>query len=125
MIVNEMAGSGGDLMPWMFKARKIGLLVGKRTWGGLVGIGGMPDLMDGGGVTAPNFGIWNATGEYDVENRGIEPDIEVELDPAAVRQGHDPQLEAAVKLVMSELEKNPPPKFTRPAYPDYRKARSF
>jgi len=125
MITNEFAGSGGDALPWLFRRAGLGKLVGKRTWGGLVGIGDMPDLMDGGGVTAPNFGIWNASGEYDVENRGIEPDIEVELDPAAVRQGHDPQLETAVKLVMSELEKNPPPKFTRPAFPDYRKARTF
>jgi tricorn protease len=125
MITNEFAGSGGDALPWLFRRAGAGKLVGKRTWGGLVGIGGTPDLMDGGGVTAPNFGIWNVSGEWDVENRGIEPDIEVELDPAAVRQGHDPQLETAVKLVMSELEKNPPPKLTRPAFPDYRKARSF
>lgn len=125
MVTNEFAGSGGDALPWLFRRAGLGKLVGKRTCGGLVGISPMPDLIDGGGVTAPNLGIWNVSGEYDVENRGIEPDIEVELDPAAVRQGRDPQLEKAVEIVMQELEKNPPPKFERPKFPDYRKARGW
>jgi tricorn protease len=125
MIINEFAGSGGDAMPWLFRRAGLGKLIGKRTWGGLVGIASMPELIDGGAVTSPNFGIWNITGEYDVEKRGIEPDIEVELDPAAVRQGHDPQLEKAVQVVLEELEKNPPPKWTRPKFPDYRKARGW
>ncbi len=125
MVTNEFAGSGGDALPWLFRRAGLGKLVGKRTWGGLVGIGEMPDLMDGGGVTSPNFGIWNISGEYDVENRGIAPDIEVELDPAAVRQGHDPQLETAVKVVMEELEKNPVPKPKRPPFPNYRDARGW
>jgi tricorn protease len=119
MIINEFAGSGGDAMPWYFRREGVGKLVGKRTWGGLVGMGGFPDLIDGGGVTAPNLAIWNPNGQYDVENRGIAPDIEVELDPAAVRQGHDPQLEKAVQLVMEELEKNPPAPLKRPPYPNY------
>ena len=125
MITNEFAGSGGDALPWLFRRAGLGKLVGKRTWGGLVGIDRMPELLDGGRVTSPDYGIWNANGHYDVENRGIEPDIEVELDPAAVRQGHDPQLETAVKVVMAELEKNPPPKLSRPAFPDYSKARTW
>ena len=66
MIVNEMAGSGGDLMPYMFKRRKLGLLVGKRTWGGLVGIGGYPVLIDGGSVTAPHFAFYTPEGEWEV-----------------------------------------------------------
>jgi tricorn protease len=119
MITNEFAGSGGDAMPWYFHRFGVGKLIGTRTWGGLVGIGGTPDLMDGGNVTAPNIAIWNPEGTYDVENRGIEPDIVVQQDPKAVREGHDPQLEKAVAVVMEELEKNPAPEIKRPAYPNY------
>jgi tricorn protease len=77
--------------------------------------------MDGGVVMAPSMAIWNPNGTFDVENRGIAPDIEVEQDPAAVRQGHDPQLEKAIEVVMQELKDNPPPVLKRPAYPDYQK----
>lgn len=120
MIVNEYAGSGGDALPWMFRQMKIGPLIGRRTWGGLVGIFGVPPLVDGGFVTAPNLAFWNPfTKEWDVENRGVAPDIEVELDPAAVKAGRDPQLEKAVEYVLAELKKNPPPKYEKPAYPNY------
>jgi tricorn protease len=119
MIINEFAGSGGDAMPWYFRRAGVGKLIGERTWGGLVGLSGFPDLMDGGYVTAPNAAIWNPNGQFDVENRGIDPDIEVQLDPAAVRQGHDPQLEKAVQVVMEELEKSPPAQPKRPPYPNY------
>ena len=81
MIINEFAGSGGDMMPWMFRQTKTGTLVGKRTWGGLVGISQYPTLMDGGNVTAPNFGFFNPEGQWDVENKGVKPDVEVEMDP--------------------------------------------
>jgi tricorn protease len=121
MIVNERAGSGGDYLPYTFRQAKLGPLVGKRTWGGLVGIGGYPTLIDGGSVTAPRMGIWFPPGRWDVENRGVAPDVEVEYDPEAVRQGKDPQLEKAVELVMAELKKNPPPKYARPAFPNYYK----
>ena len=96
MIVNEMAGSGGDAMPWMFRYTKTGPLIGKRTWGGLIGVSQYPTLMDGGNVTAPNFGFFSPDGQWDVENHGVAPDIEVEQDPKAVAEGHDPQLERAV-----------------------------
>ena len=119
MIINEYAGSGGDLMPWMFRKSKLGPLIGKRTWGGLVGIGGYPTLVDGGSVTAPHFAFWNPNGTWDVENHGVDPDIEVEMDPALWRAGHDPQLEKAVEVVLAELKKNPLPKHTMPAFPDY------
>jgi tricorn protease len=120
MIINEFAGSGGDAMPWYFKREGVGKLIGKRTWGGLVGTTGYPDLMDGGMVTAPHMAIWNPdNGQFDVENRGVAPDIEVELDPAQVRQGHDPQLEKAVQVIMEELEKNPPKQLKHPPYPNY------
>ncbi len=119
MIVNEFAGSGGDALPWMFRRRRIGPIIGKRTWGGLVGIFGFPRLVDGGSVTAPNLAFWSPAGEWDVENHGVPPDIEVEYDPAAVRAGHDPQLEKAVEVLMESLKKNPLPVSRRPAYPNY------
>jgi len=121
MIINQFAGSGGDAMPWYFHRAGVGKLIGERTWGGLVGLSGYPELMDGGVVMAPSFAIWNPNGTYDIENHGIAPDIEVDQDPAAVRQGHDPQLEKAVEVVMQELRDNPPPMLKRPAYPDYQK----
>jgi tricorn protease len=123
MIVNEYAGSGGDAMPWLFRKAKIGPLIGKRTWGGLVGIVGFPALIDGGSVTAPNLAFYNTEGDWDVENRGVTPDVEVEFDPAAWRAGHDPQLEKAVEILMTTIEKNPPPVYKRPAYPDYHNRR--
>jgi tricorn protease len=119
MIVNQFAGSGGDAMPWYFRRAGVGKLIGERTWGGLVGLNSYPELMDGGVVMAPSVAIWNPNGTMDVENHGIAPDIEVELDPALVRQGHDPQLEKAVEVVMDELRKNPPPVVKRPVFPTY------
>ena len=120
MIVNEYAGSGGDYLPYMFRRHQIGPLIGKRTWGGLVGIGGTPQLMDGGSVTAPNFAFYTPEGKWDIENQGVAPDIEVEMDPAAWRAGHDPQLEKAVAVLLEELKKHPRPAQTkRPPYPNY------
>ena len=119
MIINEYAGSGGDLMPWMFRRYQIGPLIGKRTWGGLVGIGGYPQLIDGGSVTAPHFAFYTPEGKWEVENHGVAPDIEIEMDPKAWRQGRDPQLEKAVEVVMEALRKNPPQPSKRPAYPNY------
>ncbi len=119
MIVNELAGSGGDALPWYFRKMQIGKLVGKRTWGGLVASFPMPQLMDGGFVTAPDAAIFGLNGEWEVENRGVAPDIEVEFDPAAWRAGRDPQLERAVEVVLEEIKKNPRPQPKRPAYPNY------
>jgi len=121
MLINEFAGSGGDAMPWYFKRAKVGPLVGKRTWGGLVGRAGAPALMDGGFVTAPSSGVWSPDGHWIAENIGVLPDVEVELDPELVRQGKDPQLDKAIQIVMDELAKSPLPKPKRPAYPDYHK----
>jgi tricorn protease len=120
MIANQMSGSGGDALPWLFKKAGLGPLVGVRTWGGLVGIGGYPPLVDGGSVTAPRWGLYGTKGEWEVENKGIAPDVEVEQDPALVRKGHDPQLEKAVALALERLSTNPPPKLQRPPYPDYK-----
>ena len=104
MLINEMAGSGGDMLPYMFKMRNIGPLIGTKTWGGLVGIWDVPNLVDGGYMTAPRGGFYNLKGEWDVENKGIEPDILVEQDPKAVIQGHDPQLEKAIQVAMDLLK---------------------
>jgi tricorn protease len=122
MLINEYSGSGGDLMPWMFRRAGIGPLIGKRTWGGLVGIGGYPVLMDGGSVTAPHFAFYSPEGKWEVENHGVDPDIVIEFDPKAWRDGHDVQLEKTIDLLMQELKKNPSKKPERPAYPNYHKA---
>jgi len=119
MIANEVSGSGGDALPWMFKQAKLGALVGKRTWGGLVGIGDIPVLMDGGHVTAPSVAFFSPQGDWDVENRGVDPDVIVEQDPKAVSEGHDPQLEAAIDIALRDLAAHPMIHPPRPPYPDY------
>ncbi len=116
MLINETAGSGGDLLPWMFRKFGLGPLIGKRTWGGLVGILGFPVLMDGGSVTAPNLAIWTEDG-WVVENEGVPPDIEVDITPEDFAAGRDPQLEKAIEVVMDMLKKNPPKKLQRPPFP--------
>jgi len=116
MIIDETAGSGGDLLPWMFRKFKLGKLVGKRTWGGLVGTLGFPSLLDGGWVTAPNLAFWTEDG-WLVENVGVPPDIEVHQLPAEINAGRDPQLEKAIEVILDELAKNPPQKLERPPYP--------
>ncbi|MCH6550780.1 MAG: PDZ domain-containing protein [Planctomycetes bacterium] len=107
MIINDAAGSGGDLLPYMFRQRKIGPLIGTRTWGGLVGIWDVPPLVDGGYITAPRGGFFDLEGKWAVENEGVAPDIEVEQLPALVLAGHDPQLEKAVEVALELLERHP------------------
>jgi tricorn protease len=121
MLINEFAGSGGDAMPNYFRRAGVGKLIGKRTWGGLVGMAGAPQLMDGGVVTAPASGIWGPDSHWDAENVGIPPDIEVDLEPAAVRAGKDPQLDKAIEVVLAELAAHPVAQPKRPAYPNYQK----
>ena len=109
MLINGYAGSGGDFFPYMFRSAGLGPLIGERTWGGLVGISEEPNLVDGGIVTAPSFAIFDPkTGEIIAENHGIDPDIVVDERPDLVVEGHDPQLDAAVKYLLDELKKNPP-----------------
>ncbi len=107
MIVNEMSGSGGDLFPYMFRARKLGTLVGKRTWGGLVHTADSPVLVDGGTMIAPRGGFFSADGHWAVENEGVAPDIDVENWPKDVIAGHDPQLERAVDEALLQLKAHP------------------
>jgi tricorn protease len=119
MIINQSAGSGGDAMPWYFRKAGLGTLVGVKTWGGLVGIGGYPPLIDGGGVTAPRYAIYGLNGEWEVEGHGIAPDVEVEELPKDVAAGHDLQLEKAVAIVMEQLKEHPVPVPPIPPYPNF------
>jgi tricorn protease len=119
MIINQSAGSGGDAMPWYFHNQQLGTLVGTRTWGGLVGIGGFPVLIDGGRVMAPRHAIFGLHGSWEVEGHGIPPDVEVEMLPKDVAEGHDIQLERAVAIVMQQLKEHPVDYPKVPPYPNY------
>ena len=113
MIINEMAGSGGDYMPWMFHDRKVGLLVGKRTWGGLVHTADTPAFIDGGSMIAPRGGFFDKNGKWGVENVGTPPDVDVENFPKDAIAGHDSQLERAVTEALKMLEANPVTRMTK------------
>jgi len=115
MLINESAGSGGDALPYMFHQRKLGPLVGTRTWGGLVGTLGVPATIDGGGITAPILAFYDLSGKWAVENEGVTPDVEVDYTASEVNQGRDPQLERAVQEAMRLLEQNPVKRVPRPA----------
>jgi len=117
MITDETAGSGGDYLPWMFRRFEMGTIVGKRTWGGLVGVLGYPEFIDGGIVTAPNVAFYSEKG-FRVENEGVAPDVEVEQWPELVIKGGDPQLEKAIEIAMKQLKENPPINMARPPYPN-------
>jgi len=119
MLANEFSGSGGDAFPFFFREYGIGPIVGKRTWGGLVGINGGLPMIDGGQVTAPQvgfYGLKDGKSEWIVENKGVSPDYDVDARPDLIVSGHDPQLEKAIELIKSDLAKNPPPHPNRPAY---------
>jgi tricorn protease len=115
MIVNERAGSGGDLLPYLFRRMEIGPLVGTKTWGGLVHTADTPLFIDGGRMVAPRGGFYDVNGQWAIEGEGVAPDIEVFQDPGKVLQGQDPQLEQAVqealrlmKIQGIELKPEPP-----------------
>ncbi len=117
ILVNEYAGSGGDAFPFYFKMQGLGPVIGKRTWGGLVGISHSLPFVDGGSVTMPDFGMYDPrTGQWLVENHGVDPDIEVENAPDLMVKGHDPQLEKAIEWSLEQLKTNPPPTWKKPPY---------
>jgi tricorn protease len=118
MLVNGMAGSGGDLFPYYFRQAGLGKLIGSRTWGGLVGLSGNPRLIDGGRMTVPTVAFFEADGTWGVEGHGVEPDIEVIDDPAKMVNGGDPQLDAAIEHMLAEIKRDPYTSPPRPAYPD-------
>lgn len=118
MLIDQDAGSGGDYMPYSFRSLGLGKLIGTRTWGGLIGISANPPLIDGGALTVPFFRMFTPSGEWHVENEGVTPDIEVELDPAAVNAGSDTQLDAAIATVLEQLKTAPAlPLKNAPPYP--------
>ncbi|MBC7834706.1 MAG: PD40 domain-containing protein [Phycisphaerales bacterium] len=118
MLINGLAGSGGDMFPALFKQSKVGKTIGTRTWGGLVGISGNPGLIDGGYVSVPTFGFYERDGTWGIEGHGVDPDIEVIDDPAKMVSGGDPQLDTAITLMLDEVAKNPYKAAKRPADPD-------
>jgi tricorn protease len=118
MLINGLAGSGGDAFPAYFRQAKLGKLIGTRTWGGLVGIGGSPSLIDGAAVTVPNFGYYDTDGTWGIEGHGVDPDIEVPDDPSKMMDGADPQLDAAIEHMLKELKARPFVRPQRPAPPD-------
>ncbi len=118
MLINGLAGSGGDCFPYYFRQAKLGKLIGMRTWGGLVGLSGNPGLIDGAYVSVPTFAFYETNGTWGVEGHGVDPDIEVVDDPALMVDGGDPQLDAAIEHMLAELKRNPYVAPKRPAYPD-------
>jgi tricorn protease len=104
MLIDQDAGSGGDYLPYTFRSLGLGKLIGTRTWGGLIGIAVNPPLIDGGFLTVPFFRMYTPAGEWHVENEGVAPDTDVQLDPATVNAGNDNQLDAAVAAVMEQLK---------------------
>jgi len=117
MLINGLAGSGGDMFPWLFREAGLGKLIGTRTWGGLVGLSGNPGLIDGGYAAVPTFGFYEKDGTWGIEGHGVDPDIEVVDDPALMVGGGDPQLDRAIRLMLQEIAEHPytPPR--RPASP--------
>ena len=122
MLINGWSGSGGDAFPDYFRKAGLGPLIGKRTWGGLIGISGAPGLIDGGFVTVPTFRMYNPDGTWFPEGYGVAPDIEVEEDPSILARGSDPQLERAIEEALRLLEEQPPVSPDRPDYEDRSKA---
>lgn len=118
MLINHYSSSGGDAFPYYFKKMKLGILIGTRTWGGLVGLSGNPGLVDGGHLNVPTFGIIDTDGNWAVEGEGVSPDIEVYDRPELVVKGKDPSLEKAVAVLLDELKKNPPRKVKKPQDPN-------
>jgi tricorn protease len=117
MLINGQAGSGGDAFPYYFRKMGLGPLIGTTTWGGLIGLNNSPTLLDGGQLSTPAFRFLSTEGEWDIENMGVKPDMEVIDRPDALAKGKDPSLEAAIDYLLKELAKNPPPKVKVPEFP--------
>lgn len=119
MLINQWAGSGGDLFPYYFRKVGLGPLIGKRTWGGVIGISTAdPQLIDGGFISAPSWAFWNTEGKWEVEGYGVEPDYDIENAPHKLAAGKDAQLEKAIKVILEMLIEEPPKKPKRPPYPN-------
>ncbi|HPA52451.1 MAG TPA: S41 family peptidase, partial [Thermoanaerobaculia bacterium] len=117
MLVNSYSASGGDALPYFFRKEKLGPIVGTRTWGGLIGLSGNAEFVDGGSVDVPTFRIYDHDGKWVVENEGVAPDVEV-FDVAERRlDGGDPSLEKGVEILIQELAKQPARRSEPPAAP--------
>ena len=116
MLANRWSGSGGDCFPFLFQQRKLGPVIGTRTWGGLIGMTGCPTLLDGGTITVPTFSVYDREGKWIIEGHGADPDMPVIDDPALLAKGTDPQLERAITEIQASIQKTPPPKPIRPSY---------
>jgi tricorn protease len=116
-LLNETSASDGDIFPYMFRQAGLGPLIGKRSWGGVVGIGGRGPLIDGGNVYVPEAGTNAVDGSWVIEGHGVDPDIVVENDPKSVIAGGDPQLERGVAEVLKALQAQPMKLPPRPADP--------
>ena len=117
LVINRQAGSGGDALALEFRQKGMGPVIGTRTWGGLVGVSMSIDLVDGSGLTVPDYRIYTLDGEWVVENEGVTPDIEVELDPAEMARGYDAQLQKGIAIILERLESDPPIEPVHPAFP--------
>jgi len=120
MLINSQSASSGDLLPYYFRKAGLGPLIGTRTWGGVIGIGGYPRLIDGGTVTAPRSAFYELDGTWGIEGHGVEPDIEIVDDPAQMVDGGDPQLDEAIRQMLLAIERNPFTPVPRPAPRDRR-----
>ncbi len=117
LVTNRQAGSGGDMLPSEFRQKGMGPVIGTRTWGGLVGVSMFISLVDGSGLTAPDYRVYTPDGEWIVENVGVTPDIEVELDPAEMARGYDAQLQKGIEVLLEKIESDPPMPPTHPPIP--------
>lgn len=118
MLINGQSGSGGDCFPAYFKFAKLGPLIGKRTWGGLVGIGGKPPFADGGSVSVPEFAYFKLDGNWGIEGHGVDPDMDITDDPGKMLKGEDPQLDAAISYLVEQVKKNPKKDIKNPPSPN-------
>jgi tricorn protease len=116
-LTNRQAGSGGDELPFEFRAKGLGPVIGTRTWGGLVGVSMFITMVDGSGLTAPDYRIYTPQGKWTVENRGVTPDIEVELDPGEMARGWDAQLQKGIEVLLEEIARDPLPEVKHPPFP--------
>lgn len=117
MLINGYAGSGGDALPYFFRERNLGRIFGTTTWGGLIGLSGNPQLADGSSLSTPSFRFFDLAGNWAVEGTGVDPDVAVVDRPEALARGEDPTLEAAVKWLLEELNRNPPKRPNAPTPP--------
>ena len=119
MLLNEFSASDGDIVAYRFRKHKLGPIVGKRSWGGVVGIRGSLPLLDGGSLNRPEFSRYDTEGkEWIMEGKGVDPDIVVDNDPAREFSGVDDQLEKAIALALEQLKQHPVSVPAPPPYPD-------